>query len=138
MQISLGEWHAIGNVGSDAEHRLVLPSPPAGPGIYRFRLLGTDPSVYVGETADLPRCLEGFETPDPSQPTNRSLNDEILDALRDDQHIPVEICVVAEVEVGTCREALDLTIKSHRLLAEEAALVEARAAGFGRVENVGG
>jgi hypothetical protein len=137
VKITLGEWQDIGKVGSEADHGLILPQPPSGPGIYRIQLFGGDPTLYVGETADLPRRFQGYRTPGSSQMTKKRMHEEMLAALRNDQHVPVEICVSAEVEVGTCHEALDLRIKSHRRLAEDAALAEARAAGFGRVENVG-
>jgi len=138
MQITLGEWQAIGDVGSDAEHRLILPVPPSGPGLYRIRLLGADPSVYVGETEDLGRRFQNYRTPDRSQRTNRRMNEQMFAALRVGQHVAVETCTAATIEVGPGSEALDLSVKSHRLLAEEAALAQARGAGFGRVENVGG
>jgi hypothetical protein len=66
------------------------------------------------------------------------MNQRMLDVLRAGGRVAIEVCTAAGVEVGACQEPLDLRIKSHRLLAEEAALAAARAEGLGAVENAGG
>ena len=137
MKITLGEWRAIGTVAVDAESQLVLPPPPPGPGAYRLRVLGEAPSVYVGSADNVAARFEAYRPPGPASSTARRMIDEIRDTIWNHQHVPVEICVEGWIEVGTCREPLDLADRSSRLLAAVAAADEARAAGFGRVEELG-
>ena len=138
MRITLGEWRHLGDARVESTGRLALPTPPTGPGLYRFLLSGSSHSVYVGETEDLPRRFYGYRNPGPSQRTNQRMNQRMLDVLAAGGRVAIEVCTGAVIEVGTCHEPLDLRVKSHRLLAEEGALAAARAEGLGTVENAGG
>ena len=138
MKTTPGPWQTLGRVGLDNDGRLVLPSPPRAPGLYRFRLRGDAPSVYVGETDQLPRRFTHYRNPEQSQRTNVRLNDRMHEHIAAGGTVDVDVCTEAWIEVGSEREVLDLSRKSHRMLAEEAALEEARTGGLGRVENVGG
>lgn len=138
MKIVLGAWTRLGDASIGADGRIAMPASPALPGIYRFLLLGAAASVYVGETDQLPRRFAGYRSPGPSQRTNIRLNDRIRQHLAVGGQVAVEVVTTAWVELGVAREPLDMTRKSHRLLAEEEALVEARAGAMGNVENVGG
>jgi len=138
MKIVLGSWVALGNVRLDREGRLVFPAPTHAPGLYRFRLIGPAASVYVGETDDLHRRFAHYRSPGPSQRTNVRMNEHMRTHLQSGRPVSVETCTETWVEVGSEREALDLSRGSHRVLAEEEALGQARAGGMGSVENVGG
>lgn len=138
MKVVLDTWIRLSDATIGTDGRIVLPAPPALPGVYRFRLLGRTPSVYIGETDQLPRRFAQYRNPGPSQRTNIRLNDRIRQHLAAGEHIAIEVVTAARVEVGAARETLDLARKSHRMLAEEAALEEARMGAMGTVENFGG
>jgi hypothetical protein len=93
--------------------------------------------VYVGETDDLPRRFAAYRNPGPSQRTNRRMNMRMLDVLHSGGRVAIEVCTMAVVEVGACQEPLDMRLRSHRLLAEEAGLAAARSEGLGAIENTG-
>ena len=137
MRVELGSWRALGPA-SVTGGRLVLPVPPAGPGLYRFRLSAPAPSVYVGETEDLRRRHYQYANPGPTQRTNQRMNGRMLAVLAAGGSVEVDVCTAVAVAIGECSEALDLRIRSHRHLAEEAALEQARSSGLGAVENAGG
>lgn len=138
MRVILGPWQPLGEVGLDPDGRLRLPRPAVGPGLYRFLLHDASRTAYVGETDELTRRFGHYRNPGPSQRTNVRLNDRMRAVLASGGSIAVEVCTRADVEVGSCREPLDLRVKSHRLLAEETALAEVRRLGLDAVENVGG
>lgn len=138
MKVELEEWRQLGMATLGADGRLILPSAPPAPGIYRFRLLGPGPSVYIGETDQLPRRFSQYRSPGPSQRTNLRMNERMRLNLGASREVAVDVAIHAWVQVGGAREPLDLNRKSHRMLAEEAALDDARASSLGTVENVGG
>ena len=138
MKVTLDPWVQVGDASLGTDGRIILPAPPVRPGVYRFRLLGPTPSVYVGETDQLHRRFNGYRNPGPSQRTNIRLNQRIRFHLAAGEQVAVDVVTAAWVEVGAAREPLDLDRKSHRMLAEEAALDEARIGTMGSVENIGG
>jgi hypothetical protein len=138
VKTTLAPWRPLGAANVTAAGRLVLPTPPRTPGIYRFLLYGPSSSVYVGETEDLARRFYQYGNPGPSQRTNLRMRGRMADAIGAGGSVQIEVCDSATVSVGSCSEQLDLRVKAHRLLAEDEALAEARSAGLGAVENVGG
>jgi hypothetical protein len=138
MKITLGQWVRLGGVTLGSDGKIVLPSPPSLPGVYRFLLSGPAPSIYIGETDQLSRRFSGYRNPGPSQRTNMRLNDTMRRTLGSGQPVIVEVVTSAWVEIGTVREPLDLARRSHRALAEEAALMEARLGSMGTIESIGG
>jgi hypothetical protein len=138
MRISLGPWRSLGHASVAASGRLGLPAPPPGPGLYRFLLAAPTRSVYVGETEDLRRRFYQYCNPGPTQRTNQRMSARMLVAISAGGTVAVEVCVAATIEVGSSSEPLDLRVKSHRLMAEEAALEAARGSELGTVENAGG
>ncbi len=137
MRVILGPWHPLGVASLAASGRLGLPAAPRGPGLYRFLLSAPTDSVYVGETEDLPRCFYQYCNPGPSQRTNQRMSERMLGVMTVGGAVAVEVCVTATIEVGDASEPLDLRIKSHRLMAEEAVLAGVRGGEFGIVENAG-
>ncbi len=138
MEIVLDQWVLLGTVNLDRDGRLVFPALPSGPGLYRFRLLDEGASVYVGETDDLPRRFGRYRNPGPSQRTNVRLNGRMRSHLAAGGSVTLEICGRAGLTLGSEHEALDLRRKSHRVLAEEEALAQARSGGMGQILNAGG
>jgi hypothetical protein len=136
MRVVLGTWQLLGTASVDAEGKLVLPAPPRCPGLYRLRLLGSAPSVYIGETDDLVRRFSQYRNPGPSQRTNIRMNGRMTSHLAGGAGVSVEVCTDAFAAIGSLHEPLDLTRKSHRMLPEEEALAETRSGAMGTVENV--
>jgi hypothetical protein len=129
-------WHEAGGLSLSAG-RLVFPSAPAVPGIYRFDL---GDRVYIGETDQLKRLFQGYRTPGVSQATNIRLNAALTSLLSGGRQASAATVTNAVVDVDGRRAPLDLTYKAARLLVESAALAPivheiARVAGRGLVES---
>ena len=124
-------WHLFGQVQTDGDGRLLFPSAPRRPGLYRFRLGGNGPARhYVGETDELRRRFQHYRTPGPKQKTNIRMNAQFLDHMAAGGRIEVDI-VVDRIAVATAGEPIDgdLAAKAMRRLLEYAALVDEGAAG---------
>jgi hypothetical protein len=139
MRIVLGEWQTVGSVKLDREGRLAMPPPPHDGGLYRFRLQGRGaPSIYVGETDELVRRFGQYRNPGPTQRTNIRMNSRMREHLAAGGTVLAECCTEAWIHVGAEKEELDLSRKSHRMLAEETALAEAGTSAVDQIENIGG
>ena len=113
-----------------------FPVPPAGSGIYQFRLRdGNGERVYIGEAIDLRRRFAMYRSPGPTQLTNRRINNLMRQMLSDGGRVEVDVITEAEISVGASHEALDLTRNPERLLVEQHLLDVARGAGES-VENL--
>jgi hypothetical protein len=137
MRIDLGEWQTVGSVKLDREGRLAMPPPPHDGGLYRFRLQGRGaPSIYVGETDDLVRRFGQYRNPGPTQRTNTRMNNRMREHLGAGGTVLAECCTEAWIHVGAEQEGLDLSRKSHRMLAEETALAQVGASAVDQIENI--
>ena len=125
------EWRLLGQVETDGDGRLVFPTAPRRPGLYRVRLGGAGPARhYVGEADELRRRFQHYRTPGRRQKTNIRMNSQFLDHLAAGGNIEVDI-VVDRVLVVAGVESVDveLAAKAMRRLLEQAALVNEDAAG---------
>ncbi|MCP3881822.1 MAG: hypothetical protein GY701_26045 [Sulfitobacter sp.] len=128
------EWLEAGHVTLDPSNKPAFPQLPAQPGIYRFRL--TDPSaglvgVYIGESESVSRRMRNYRNPGPTQPTNQRMHARIRDVLSSGGSTTLAVCLEAMID----DEALDLSTRPARLLAENTALVHAERRGE-PVENL--
>jgi hypothetical protein len=125
-------WTSAGNISLDSEQKIRFPKTASRPGLYRFEIASQDGRAhYIGETDQLPRRLQHYRTPGPSQRTNIRLNALLIHHLkRGDQ---VSLSVVLDGVTVTCDGELypvDLNRKSERILLENAALLGANATGI--------
>ncbi|MGW6441496.1 DUF7662 domain-containing protein [Lentzea sp. NPDC055074] len=119
-------WQRMGDVGLGADGRLVFPTLPRVPGIYRISLSDAPdqdlPVVYVGESGDLRTRSNGYRNPGPTQQTNQRLRDELLGHLHRGGRVSIAVVTRATVEALGESSELPLVRKSARVLAEHAAL----------------
>ena len=125
------QWRSFGQVQVDVDGRLLFPTAPRQPGLYRFQLRGgASARHYVGETDNLRRRLQHYRTPGPTQQTNIRMNKEFLDHLTTGRIIEVEIVIDGvDIVAGNEPISVDLANKAVRRLLEHAALVDEAAAG---------
>jgi hypothetical protein len=111
----------------DAKGRLRFPDVPTLPGLYRFWIETADrrPGVYIGEGSDLRRRLQHYPTPGAKQPTNLRMNQSLPEALGADSRVTLWVAIDVTVAFGAAQPMeLDLSRKSQRLIAEQAAIIE--------------
>jgi hypothetical protein len=136
------EWRDAGVIALDVDGEVLFPALPREPGLYEMTFAGgrgqARSRVYVGETDDLRRRATHYRNPGPTQETNRRLNAAIKAYLTDGGVVRLAIATEARVtsQVGATAQALDLTRKASRLLAESAAMVLAQLAGAVEMENL--
>ena len=126
------DWRELGALSLDGEGKICMPKAWAGPGLYRLVIQELErPAAYIGETESLSRRLQQYRTPGTSQQTNKRVNFLICNALHAGYEVRAEI-VTDKIRMfldGNERNA-DLSMRSHRLLLEQAALLIALAAGM--------
>ncbi|MBI5136842.1 MAG: hypothetical protein HZA24_05830 [Nitrospirae bacterium] len=118
------QWQPIGQIVLDADKKLLFPTPPGGPGVYRFCVReGDKVSWYVGESSSLGRRFANYKTPGPTQQTNLRLNERFTDALLFGGTISVSVIVNTAwiIQDGTERQA-DFARTSVRRMFENAVL----------------
>lgn len=101
----------------------------AGPGIYRIRLSdpgGSSAYCYVGQSDNLHRRGSSYRSPGPTPGTSLRINEIIEITLGTGEPVTIELATGADVHTATGSEPLDLTVKEHRMLAEQAALFATR------------
>jgi hypothetical protein len=137
------DWDQVGAITLDANGKLAFPRPvPARPGVYRFTLAqGSErgrPLVYIGEADQLQRRLAHYRNPGPSQRTNIRINELLYTHLRYGSSAQLALATKVHVQTaaGRMEQVLDLSVKAARLLAENAALVQAQAEGAGDLLNL--
>ena len=135
-------WSRAGAVALDRGGKLVFPSPlPAQPGLYRLTLVGSGSRdrVYVGESDNLRRRLgTNYRNPGPRQRTSLRVNGLLVEHVRGGGVVSVDLATEAVLERhGVPVEALDLSRKAGRLLAENAALVVAALEDAAEIQNLG-
>src|SRR5262245_55538900 len=130
------DWGQVGAITLDANGKLAFPRPiPDGPGVYRFTLAkGSErsrPLVYIGEADQLQRRFAHYRNPGPSQRTNIRLNELLRTHLRYGSSAQLALATRIHVQTAADRmeRLLDLSVRAARLLAENAALVQAQANG---------
>ena len=115
MQVSVEfSWQEIGALRLE-DGKLRFPNAPDAPGAYCFDLGN---HFYIGETDRLRRRFQHYRTPGPSQPTNLRLNAKALELLESGRVIVISVVTEAVVTVDQAASALDLRLKSARLLVE--------------------
>lgn len=129
-------WQPAGWV-TLGEGALIFPRVPNKPGVYRltfFDAAGAPAGVYIGEADPLLRRFRRYRTPGSSArpragSTNVRMNSIMIDTLGQGGQIHVEIVTAAKTagEDGVYRP-LDLSWKAARVLIEQAATINERAA----------
>jgi hypothetical protein len=122
------DWNEAGVVSLDPGNRLVFPSVPDGPGLYRFRITGADPrpGLYIGEASDLRRRMQHYRTPGPSQATNIRVNRLLVAAISAGDRVAVDtVTVASSANGGSPLSPLALDRRHARLIAEQVAIAEA-------------
>jgi hypothetical protein len=125
-------WQQVGQVQLNAQGKLIFPKVPQRPGLYRFDFEGSHgPSAYIGETDLLPRRLQHYRSPGPSQATNIR-----LEALLKGEIAAGKAVLLSTVTDGIAafvdgqRRCLDLARKADRVFLEHAAILSAYTAGL--------
>jgi hypothetical protein len=106
--------------------------------MYRLAItekIGTT-AIYVGEADELRRRFAHYRNPGPTQPTIKRINALLVRLLAEGGSASMAIATKATLEINGVSSSLDLSKKASRLLAENAALVEAATAGVHRIENL--
>lgn len=119
------DWMPHGTVKADA-HTIRFESAPHEPGLYRIDLDATH--TYIGEARNLAGRFNGYRNPGGSVDTivprtNRRVQRKILEALAAGRTVSVWICTTATLSIAGDTIPLPLDDKTHRLLAEAAAIV---------------
>lgn len=122
-------WKPLGRVECDASGKLALPSAPAVPGVYCFRVRhGNQERRYIGESDNLARRFNGYRNPGSSQATNIRINALLLEALRNGWEVSVSAVVEdAWVQWAGTPTRAELSSKAARCLFENAAILESGA-----------
>ena len=118
--------------------QILPPLPRNRSGIYRLLLTAPDgaTALYIGETDELRRRSGNYRNPGPSQRTSLRINALLKNHLSESGTIAMAIATQATLEINGISGDLDLARKASRLLAENAALVQATLAGADRIENL--
>ena len=120
------DWDLLGVAATDADDRLVLPSAPTGPGLYRLRT-ETGPGlpwVHIGESADLSGRLAAIARPRDGRSADARVNRRLVDALAAGDRVMIWTITEAWTLVNGGRPVpLDLRRQSNRLLVADAALL---------------
>lgn len=104
--------------------KLMFPSVPEGPGIYRFTLQSEQgKSIYIGEADRLKRRFTQYRNPGPSQETNQRINARMKAVIEAGGRVEVAIATRVRADVEGHAVVVDLLSHPYRLLAENAALV---------------
>jgi hypothetical protein len=136
------QWRAAGIVELDASGKPTFGDLEQAPGLYRLTLAGAPAGgrarVYIGESDNLRRRLTGnYRNPGPSQQTSLRINAMLRDHLLGQGVVEVAVATAVSVWLDGVQSDLDLNRKSGRLLAENAALVDAQQSGLSEVVNLG-
>lgn len=131
VRLVLG-WRPAGPVGLDGAGMLLFPTLESTPGLYRLMLPPVTVGrgrLYIGETDNLRRRLAGnYRRPGPTQTTSLRINSLLCEHLNLGGSVQLVIATTVDVQLnGQPPQPLELTHKASRLLAENAALVHARA-----------
>lgn len=132
-------WHEAGDVVIDGQGKLAFPRFSSGPGIYRIAIneLEGPARLYVGEADNLQRRFAHYRNPGPSQRTNQRINALLIGVLEAGGMVMISTATEARLTTHDYDDAaLDLASKASRLLAENAALVQATMSGVYGIENL--
>lgn len=124
-------WRPAGYVTLDANQLLVFPRVGNIPGVYLFVLDHPDTglAVYIGEADMIDRRWQRYRKPGVKQSTNMRLGPMFVETIRVGGTVGVHVATEVAVTVNEIPASTDLRWKPTRLLAENAALLEAQAAG---------
>jgi hypothetical protein len=125
-------WKDAGPITVAAHGKVVFPTLPTEPGLYRMTLVpngGERARVYVGETDQLRRRFAHYRNPGSTQHTNIRINAALREHLADGETAHLEVALTGTVTVDGRTMPLDLGKSTHRRLAENAAQVWAELTG---------
>jgi hypothetical protein len=134
-------WLDAGAVTLDADGRPRFPRLSPSPGIYRLTLFDAPgqqrPRIYIGESDSLVRRAGNYRNPGATQQTSTRVNALLRERLTSGGRVALAVATSASIHADSMtEEALDLSRKSVRLLAESAALVLAQRVGGADLENL--
>lgn len=123
-------WRPLGEVVLQGG-KLEFPKPPPLPGVYWLHFPTNDGpgGAYIGQTDSLPRRFGNYRNPGPTQHTSLRINALLTSVLLQTGSIEVRVAVEGQVRVNGRLVSLNMPLKSHRLLAEGAAVVDAQVQG---------
>ncbi|MDR3710218.1 MAG: hypothetical protein P4L33_18130 [Capsulimonadaceae bacterium] len=119
-------WTHAGAIILDSAKRLLFPTPPECPGLYRMRIRRKDGTEarYIGETFDLRRRFANYRNPGDTQQTNLRINQILIDALEDGAQVAVSILTdQAWIIQDGNKDVADFTRKPVRRLFENFAQI---------------
>jgi hypothetical protein len=136
------QWVDGGAVTIDSAGKPVFGLMEETPGLYRMTLsggvAGARPRMYIGETDNLRRRLSGnYRNPGSGQQTSLRINALLREHLAAGGDVALAVATAATVWLDGEEQALDLTRKAARLLAENAALVRAQLLDDAEIVNLG-
>jgi hypothetical protein len=105
--------------------------------MYRLAISEKDgtTAIYVGEADELRRRFAHYRNPGPTQPRNKRINALLTRLVAEGGRASLAIATTATIEISGVSSPL-VTKKASRLLAENAALVEAAIICVDRIENL--
>jgi hypothetical protein len=126
------DWRYLGSLGVDARGLLMFPRVGQASGIYQFVVdySADHRAVYIGEAAQLDRRWQRYRTPGSAPTTNLRLGPLLSAAISTGGTVGLHIATTISLMINDLPVEADLSWKPHRLLAESAALSEARDAGI--------
>jgi len=119
-------WIAMGSACLDHKGRIQFPKSADRPAIYRLTIKNKDGvQVYIGETDNLRRRLQGYRTPGPTQPTNKRLQAVMVDTLCHQGVVHIDCLDICHPSENTQTD-YQLSIESRfvRCLYENAAIIK--------------
>jgi hypothetical protein len=123
-------WAPVGNAMLD-DGLVRYLGIPEGPGVYAFDLRhANDRRRYIGEASDLRRRFAHYRRPGASQSTNQRMNERVKRSLAAGGSVTIEVAQDIRLTIGDKPVELDLGREFDRRLVENAAIVEALAAGL--------
>lgn len=125
-------WQGAGPITVAADGKVVFPTLPTEPGLYRMTLVpgGSGRArVYVGETDQLRRRFAHYRNPGPTQHTNIRINAALREHVAGGGGATLEVALSGTIETESGMVPLDLSKSTHRRLAENAAQVWAELTG---------
>ena len=136
------QWVDAGSVHLDGTGRPSFAALEPVPGLYRMTFTSQHPlarpAVYIGESDNLRRRLAGnYRNPGAGQQTSLRINALLREHLTAGSSVELATATRASVWTAGVEQPLDLTRKASRLLAENAALVQAHMTDRADIANLG-
>lgn len=122
------DWETIGDISFDSQYgKLIFPMVSEEGSVYRILIEShVKKECYIGETNNLQRRFEQYQSPGPSQKTNIRLSQLMFDGLKKGRIIGVQRMKSIAVSVDRVSVDVDFMDKEMRRLLESAAIIYAK------------